>query len=395
MCITGLALGFSLRTGERVSLALSQPRNGTRVIAPTVRVAMEMVLPPGAQPGAHMVCIALDGGGSACSALAEAARYPISLAVEQLGWHRLRAWVRRVDSEDALAGAETLFFAFNSQAAGAGGGGAGEARGGGGGGGGGVPDEVSRVRAVTGACGAGAGAGGGCAGHERGGAERERYFDTIYDKGVWAQGGLGARSGAGSTEAFAANAAAALQAALRELMPRGVRRIVDVPCGDMTWMPNALAPFLGGGIEYTGYDISGLIVRENQRRFAAQPQFRFAQFDAVETPLPHGRFDLIFCRHLMFHLTPAHGARLLRRFTSSGAKYLMATTYLRADENEEDFVLAFGHKTNLFRRPYCIRDPVRMYLDGETDMMLGLWQLTDDDGEALPPLLNWTDLCRN
>ena len=146
-------------------------------------------------------------------------------------------------------------------------------------------------------------------------------------------------------------------------------------------------------LEYTGFDISNVVVRENRERYGADnPFFRFEQFDAVDRPLPHGRFDFIFCRHLMFHLTPQHSLRLMKRFEQSGAKYLMMTTYLRADENEKDFVLAFGHRINLFRKPYCIRDPMRLYVDGEADMMLGLWQLSDDTGKVLP-LLNWTSYC--
>ena len=49
-------------------------------------------------------------------------------------------------------------------------------------------------------------------------------------------------------------------------------------------------------------------------------------------------------------------------------------------------------RVNLFRKPYCIRDPMRLYVDGEADMMLGLWQLSDDTGKVLP-LLNWTSYC--
>ena len=101
--------------------------------------------------------------------------------------------------------------------------------------------------------------------------------------------------------------------------------------------------------------------------------------DAVETPLgalvPPGRPfpDLILCRHMMYHLSPAENLAVLARLENSGAAFLVLTTHLRADANLEPFVLARGHPVNLFRKPYCLRDPLRLYPDNGRDIFLGLW----------------------
>ena len=79
---------------------------------------------------------------------------------------------------------------------------------------------------------------------------------------------------------------------------------------------------------------------------------------------------------------------------ASGAKWLLTSTYLRADDadRKQGYVLASGetawealnstgHRTNLLRPPYCARDPLRLYLDAHPDQYLGLWDL--DEGPIL------------
>jgi hypothetical protein len=234
---------------------------------------------------------------------------------------------------------------------------------------------------------------------------RQEYFDFIYRTQLWKESPVtlekAVRSGHGSTKKFTANIREVLMRVLEiphdigsvqrfhgvvdNLVPENpalarslfhlkynISSILDLPCGDMNWMP---AQFIQSkGIKYTGADISEIIIRENleQARFKG---LEFLVLDAVEQVIPHGKYDLIFCRHMMYHLSPADNIKLLQTIDRSGAKYVMLTTYLRADENQADFVLAFGHKINLFRAPYCLRDPVELFLDGELDGYMGLWQL--------------------
>ena len=184
----------------------------------------------------------------------------------------------------------------------------------------------------------------------------------------------------------------ALRAVLPEIFRNfGIRSMLDVPCGDMTWMSTVDLR----GVQYVGADISARIVRQNQRRLAsvasdgsAAPHLRmsaastqFVVLDLVEDKIPPT--DLLFCRHLMFHLTPEHNLRVLRAMERSGARYLLASTYLRTKVNAKPYVLIQGHHINLLEPPYCLRDPIRIYGENHDDMYMGLWELSPLDDRPL------------
>lgn len=85
-------------------------------------------------------------------------------------------------------------------------------------------------------------------------------------------------------------------------------------------------------------------------------------------------------RDLMLHLPPEHNLKILQNVEASGAKLLMASTYLEGDENwsSSTFVPAKGHPINLSTPPYCLRPPVALYVDVSTDrpdQRMGLWVL--------------------
>ena len=84
---------------------------------------------------------------------------------------------------------------------------------------------------------------------------------------------------------------------------------------------------------------------------------------------------MILCRHLLFHLPVSDGRAVLRHLHESGAAYLLTSTYVKADDFDSSYILANGHRTNLLKRPYCARDPARLYLDAHADQYLGLWDL--------------------
>ena len=231
---------------------------------------------------------------------------------------------------------------------------------------------------------------------------RSRFFDGVYRFSVWAGGSRSQRngipdSGPGSTTAETR----AIRAALPEILSGlGIRTMIDVPCGDMSWMQ--LVDL--SGIRYIGADISPRVVEQNRRRLdlhtrqsrtsstdnaehghvprdlalvplhvkAAMVEFRV--LDLVEEAVPSG-VDLVFCRHLMFHLTPEHNMRVLRHIERSTAKYALLSTYLRTNVNTEPFVLVQGHHINLMQPPYCLKDPVRLYSEDHFDMYMGLWEL--------------------
>jgi hypothetical protein len=181
--------------------------------------------------------------------------------------------------------------------------------------------------------------------------------------------------------------------------------ILDVPCGDLNWMSHAGA-FKGGQVRYYGGDVSTVVLGEHQRTFGGDEVRKFGLVDVVDDDLfananiralyegsGGGGGVLVVVRQLMQHLSTRECLRAIANLEAlaaaaerdaGGRTYLMLTTYLRGDGNkEEDYLLALGHKVNLFTYPFCIRDPVGMVEDGVKDMFLGMWEVGGGAGGLL------------
>ena len=240
-------------------------------------------------------------------------------------------------------------------------------------------------------------------------ADYAEYFSQVYRYNVWsAHSPPGASSsGPGSNVESTVGVRSFLLEYLRDRNSSGnnngvdrppIKRIVDVPCGDMTWMSLLLPSLHSLGVEYVGYDVVPSVVARNRQRFAdLYPSVRFEQADvtslaAADADRLFSPGDLILCRHLMFHLPSESNLKVLESLSTSRASALLLTTYLRADDNEgRDFVLAMGHKVNLFREPYCVKDPTRMVRDDDFDLYLALWER--GGGELRRPSIVQKGMC--
>ena len=205
--------------------------------------------------------------------------------------------------------------------------------------------------------------------------DRSSYFSTVYDLGYWAaqhkMPGVPA-SGPGSTLQAAKNAITTMEQLIREFE---IELLIDAPCGDMTWMSSVDLQ----GTEYVGIDVVQSVIDSNVKK---HPSLTFMALDVADESsvdqlrsVVRGRRTLILCRHLLFHLPVRDGRAVLRHLFQSSASYLLTSTYVRADDFDSSYILANGHRTNLLRRPYCARDPSRLYLDAHADQYLGLWEL--------------------
>ena len=220
------------------------------------------------------------------------------------------------------------------------------------------------------------------AGHVEAPVDYASYFSQVYRYEVWsAHGSLGASSGPGSNLPSTSGARSLLTSLV---MAGGVKRIIDVPCGDLTWMSTLLPLLASHNVTYLGLDVVPSLISSNTASYAS-PTVSFAAHDITSQPLPPTQTgDLVLCRHLMFHLPPASNRAVLNALGAADADGVLMTTYLRSDENEKDYVLAMGHKVNLFREPYCLQGPKVMVKDGDDgDMYLAYWQGgfgRDDEG---------------
>jgi hypothetical protein len=177
-------------------------------------------------------------------------------------------------------------------------------------------------------------------------------------------------------------AAATLEetASLRDALPRLVEErsigsVLDIPCGDFHWMQHVALD-----VDYTGADIVGDIVVENQKRHGGNRR-RFVVLDATRDALP--RVDLILCRDLLIHLSTKDCWAALANFAASGSRFLLTSHFENRSSNPE-IVSGDFRPVNLCRPPFNFPQPLeiineRSALDGDafSDRSMALWRLAD------------------
>jgi hypothetical protein len=143
----------------------------------------------------------------------------------------------------------------------------------------------------------------------------QERFERIYETNLWSdpESRSGVGSGLDSTRAVRAE----LPGALRKL---GARVLLDVPCGDFTWMAHVDL----SGIEYIGGDIVPPIVEANQRVHASESR-RFVELDLTKDILPDA--DVLLCRDCLVHLSYANIRAVLANITRSNIRYLLMTSF--------------------------------------------------------------------
>ena len=178
-------------------------------------------------------------------------------------------------------------------------------------------------------------------------------------------------SGPGSSVAAAANVRVALEGLSREF---DLELIIDAPCGDMTWMPRVDL----GRAAYVGADIVPAVVAANRAAHADRSFLPLDIADASSSAIlrdivsDRGNAALVLARHLLFHLPASDGRAVLQNVEASGARWLLTSTFVRADDAMDEYVLANGHRTNLLRPPYVRRagssDASRRRRGGDVDI---------------------------
>ena len=203
---------------------------------------------------------------------------------------------------------------------------------------------------------------------------RAERFHQIFQDNTW--GNTESVSGEGSNLARTKVVRAKLPALLQR---RGVRSLLDAPCGDFYWMKEVDL----GGVEYIGVDIVADIIERDNEWYAAAGR-RFVLADLVSDALP--KADLILCRDCLVHLPYAETRRAVANFQKSGALWLLTTTFTGRNENR-DIELGDWRPINLERPPYDFPAPVEVLneesdevdeeLGAFPDKSLGLWRLAD------------------
>lgn len=196
-------------------------------------------------------------------------------------------------------------------------------------------------------------------------------FAQVYAENIF--GGADSRSGAGSDLRQTEIIRREIPRLLRE---RSVHSMLDAPCGDWFWMREV---DLGIG-KYVGADIVEALIEANKSKFG-RDGIDFACLDLSKDNLP--KVDLIFSRDCLVHLSFEDASGMLRNFKSSGATYLLTTTFPQRSSNA-DLGNGFWRPLNMELAPFNFPPPIKLINEGctegenlFTDKSLGLWRLRD------------------
>lgn len=175
--------------------------------------------------------------------------------------------------------------------------------------------------------------------------KRQAMFHGIFIANAWR--GKETRSGPGSTTLSTAGAREFIERFCTEV---GARHVLDAACGASSWMPE-----LPG---YRGVDIVPAAVADMQRRF---PGRAYAVADICADDL--GEADVVIMRDVLAHLSNEDALLALKNVRSTGARYLVATTFDGAD-NAHDTRTGGYREVDLRYEPFGLGDPVRSVADG-------------------------------
>ncbi len=196
-------------------------------------------------------------------------------------------------------------------------------------------------------------------------------FRQIYQSNHWR--GSESASGAGASGDQTARIRGELPGLCRAL---GVRRLLDLPCGEGHWMARADL----GDLAYIGADLVPELVARAAGEHAG-PGREYRVLDLTASPLPEA--DLLLCRDALVHLSFADIARALANLRRAAIPWLLTTTFPGEPENE-DIVTGDWRPLNLERAPFHFPAPARLLNEGCTegggrfaDKSLGLWRVAD------------------
>jgi hypothetical protein len=179
----------------------------------------------------------------------------------------------------------------------------------------------------------------------------QKRFERIYETNLWSDPET--RSGVGSTLDSTRVVRAELPKALRKL---GARVLLDVPCGDFTWMAQADL----SGVDYIGGDIVPTIIERNKHTHSSASR-RFVELDLTRDQLPDA--DVLLCRDCMVHLSYANIRAALVNIARSNIQYLLMTSFPGRGDNK-DVEDGDWRPLDFQAPPFSFPEPVLTILEG-------------------------------
>ncbi len=200
-------------------------------------------------------------------------------------------------------------------------------------------------------------------------------FAYIFDTNLW--GAEQSQSGLGSSLDATKRVRVAVETVCREYK---IEKLLDVPCGDASWIHHAKLPIR----EYLGGDIVPAIIEQNRSRDDLQHLDYSVNFEVIDlTRDSLTDADLILCRDCLVHLSFANIESALRNIIKSGATYLLTTTFPDHDHNQ-DIEDGDWRLLNLELPPFSFSKPLAIFNEGcdeeggaFADKSLGLWAIAN------------------
>jgi hypothetical protein len=191
-------------------------------------------------------------------------------------------------------------------------------------------------------------------------------FSAIYNNRIWLTGRkTGALSGIGSE----IENTVGIRRQLPELLASiRTQVLLDVGCGDLTWMKEIDLP-----CKYIGADVVPSVIAVNSAQYGSESR-RFCMLDATRDSLPPA--DTVLCREVLFHLSFQDIWRLLENVRACGASLLIATNDSGLRVNA-DIISGDSRTLNLQRYPFHFPQPVFSILDNSIaqDRVLSVWEV--------------------
>ena len=173
---------------------------------------------------------------------------------------------------------------------------------------------------------------------------RANTFHAIYANGVWNDNNPQVPlSGPGSSMTTTASFRAYLDTFCEA---NDIKSIVDIGCGDLTWMPSTRA---FTSCAYTGLDIVPTLIDQHRVKY---PQHTFAVCDVIRDELPSG--DVAIIRDITFHMKHEELVVFLKKLV--GKFRFCFITSCANSINEPSLDRWHYHKVNLFVVPFSFKE---------------------------------------
>jgi hypothetical protein len=193
-------------------------------------------------------------------------------------------------------------------------------------------------------------------------------FTKIYEQNSW--GGAQSSSGTGSDSVATKELISFLPILLNKYK---IESLLDLPCGDFTWMRSALSNL---NIKYIGADIVPKIISNLTAELSPTRDFRVMDITGSSLPM----VDLVFCRDLLFHLSIDDCLKAIDNVLSSKSTFFMTSSHAVSPRFKNiDCISGDYRKIDLFKAPFNFPPPLEVFKEfryiGQPQRHLYLWRI--------------------